>query len=140
MVSVFAFTLTFGAGVFGMLKSGEGAVDKGQAEAAYALGYSNAGAFFRIILPQMLPHILPSYKGEIVSLIKATSVVGYIAVQDLTRMGDIVRSRTYEAFFRDYSDLLCARSHDRFPAQPDRNPSRPQAPRAAENPEGSEVR
>ena len=99
MVSVFAFTLTFGAGVFGMLKTGEGAVDKGQAEAAYALGYSNAGAFFRIILPQMLPHILPSYKGEIVSLIKATSVVGYIAVQDLTRMGDIVRSRTYEAFF-----------------------------------------
>ena len=99
MVSVFAFTLTFGAGVFGMLKTGEEAVDKGQAEAAYALGYSNAGAFFRIILPQMLTHILPSYKGEIVSLIKATSVVGYIAVQDLTRMGDIVRSRTYEAFF-----------------------------------------
>ena len=42
---------------------------------------------------------MPMYKAEIVSLIKATAVVGYIAVQDLTKMGDIVRSRTYEAFF-----------------------------------------
>ena len=43
--------------------------------------------------------MLPAYKGEVVSLIKATAIVGYIAVQDLTKMGDIVRSRTYEAFF-----------------------------------------
>ena len=43
--------------------------------------------------------MLPAYRGEIVSLIKATAIVGYIAVQDLTKMGDIVRSRTYEAFF-----------------------------------------
>ena len=42
---------------------------------------------------------MPMYKAEIVSLIKATAVVGYIAVQDLTKMGDIIRSRTYEAFF-----------------------------------------
>ena len=98
-VSVIGFTLTFGASVFGLLKMGVGAVDKGQYEAACALGYSNAQTFFGIILPQALPHVLPSYKGEIISLIKATSIVGYIAVQDLTRMGDIVRSRTYEAFF-----------------------------------------
>ena len=43
--------------------------------------------------------MLPAYKGEIVGLIKATAIVGYIAVQDLTKMGDIVRSHTYEAFF-----------------------------------------
>ena len=42
---------------------------------------------------------MPAYKDEIVGLIKATAIVGYIAVQDLTKMGDIVRSRTYEAFF-----------------------------------------
>ena len=42
---------------------------------------------------------MPAYKGEIVGLIKSTAIVGYIAVQDLTKMGDIVRSRTYEAFF-----------------------------------------
>jgi polar amino acid transport system substrate-binding protein len=78
---------------------GVGAVDGGQYEAAYALGYSNRRTFFRVILPQALPHVLPAYRGEIVGLIKATAVVGYIAVQDLTKMGDIVRSRTYEAFF-----------------------------------------
>ena len=99
VVAVIAFTLVFGAAVFGMLKMGVGAVDQGQMEAALALGYGRTHAFFRIILPQALPHFLPSYKGEVVSLIKATAIVGYIAVQDLTKMGDIVRGRTYEAFF-----------------------------------------
>jgi len=99
VVAVIGFTLTFGSAVFGLLKMGVGAVDIGQYEAAYAIGYSNRRTFFKIILPQALPHVLPAYKGEIVSLIKATAIVGYIAVQDLTKMGDIVRSRTYEAFF-----------------------------------------
>ena len=99
IVAVIGFTLTFGASVYGLLKMGVGAVDGGQYEAAYALGYSNRRTFFRIILPQALPHVLPAYRGEIVGLIKATAVVGYIAVQDLTKIGDIVRSRTYEAFF-----------------------------------------
>ena len=98
-VAVIGFTLTFGAAVFGLLKMGIGAIDNGQYEAAYALGYGSGRTFFRIILPQALPHVLPAYKGEIVGLIKATAIVGYIAVQDLTKMGDIVRSRTYEAFF-----------------------------------------
>ena len=98
-VSVVGFTLVFGSAVFAMLRSGVGAIDKGQMEAAYALGYTNRKAFFRIILPQALPHFMPAYKGQITALIKATAVVGYVAVQDLTKMGDIVRSRTYEAFF-----------------------------------------
>ena len=83
----------------GLLKLGVGAVDPGQYEAASALGYSDGQTFFKIILPQALPHVMDSYRGEIVALIKATAIVGYIAVQDLTKMGDIVRSRTYEAFF-----------------------------------------
>ncbi len=98
-VSVVGFTLVFGSAVFAMLRSGVGAIDRGQLEAAYALGYTNRKAFYRIILPQALPHFMPAYKGEITALIKATAVVGYVAVQDLTKMGDIVRSRTYEAFF-----------------------------------------
>ena len=99
LVAVIGFTLTFGASVFGLLKMGVGAVDRGQYEAAYALGHSNMHTFFEVILPQAIPHVMPAYKGEVVGLIKATAVVGYIAVQDLTKMGDIVRSRTYEAFF-----------------------------------------
>ena len=98
-VAVIGFTLTFGASVFGLMKMGVGAVDSGQYEASYALGYSNIRTFFRIILPQAVPHVISAYKGEIIGLLKATSIVGYIAVQDLTKMGDIIRSRTYEAFF-----------------------------------------
>ena len=98
-VSIIGFTLVFGAAVYNMLCSGVGAVDKGQIEAAYSLGYADRLAFFRVILPQALPHFFPAYKGEITATIKATAIVGYVAVQDLTKMGDIVRSRTYEAFF-----------------------------------------
>ncbi len=98
-ISVITFTLIFAAAVFNMLKGGVVAVGTGQMEAAYSLGYTNRKAFFKIILPQVLPHILPSFKSQIKALIKATAVVGYVAVQDLTKMGDIVRSRTYEAFF-----------------------------------------
>ena len=98
-VAVIGFTLTFGSAVVGLLRMGVGTIDQGQYEAAYALGHSNRHTFFRIILPQAIPHVLPAYLSEITGLIKATAIVGYIAVQDLTKMGDIVRSRTYEAFF-----------------------------------------
>ena len=99
VVSVIAFTLIFASAVFSMIKSGVGAIDRGQTEAAYALGFSDRRTFFRVILPQALPHFMPAYKSEITSLIKATAVVGYITVEDLTKMGDIVRSQSYNAFF-----------------------------------------
>ncbi len=98
-VSIIAFTLVFAASVYSMIRMGVGAVDKGQTEASYALGYSDISTFFKIVLPQAIPHFLPSYKGEVISLIKATAIVGYVAVQDLTKMGDIIRGRTYDAFF-----------------------------------------
>ena len=98
-VSVLGFTLLFAGRVLGVIKVGVGAVPPGQREAALALGYSETGAFFRIVLPQAARHFLPGYKSAIVSLVKDTSIVGYIAVQDLTKVSDIVRSRTYDAFF-----------------------------------------
>lgn len=99
VVSIVAFTLTFAVAVIGLLKTGVNAVDKGQTEAAYALGHSDRASFFKIVLPQAAIHVLPGYKSEIVALIKATAIVGYIAVQDLTKVSDIVRARTYDAFF-----------------------------------------
>ena len=98
-ISIIGFTFTFGCGMFEMLKVGFGAIHKGQFEAATAMGYSDTQSFFRILLPQAAQHFLPIYKSNVVSLIKETSVVGYIAVRDLTKMGDLVRSRTYVAFF-----------------------------------------
>ena len=79
--------------------SGCNAIGKGQFEASTALGYSERQSFFKIILPQAAQHFLPIYRNDVVTLIKETSVVGYIAVLDLTKISDLVRSRTYEAFF-----------------------------------------
>ena len=99
IVAILGFTLTFGAFVYDHMKVAISSVDRGQTEAAYALGYTKNKTFFRIILPQAMKIFLPSYCGQAVELIKATAVVGYIAVNDLTKMGDIIRSNTYEAFF-----------------------------------------
>lgn len=98
-VSVIGFTALFICTVAELLKMGAGAVDKGQTEAALALGYSERQTYFRIIFPQSVEHFLPAYKNEVVTLVKATAVVGYIAVQDLTKISDLIRARTYEAFF-----------------------------------------
>ena len=98
-ISILGFTLIFGCSMFDMLKVGNNAVHRGQAEAAKALGYSDTQSFFKILLPQAAQHFLPIYKNDVISLIKETSVVGYIAVMDLTKVGDLVRSRTYQAFF-----------------------------------------
>ena len=98
-VAIISFTLNFGAYASEIMRSGIESIDGGQREAALALGYNENQAFFRFIFPQAAVRFLPVYNGEIVSLLKSTSIVGYIAIQDLTKMSDIIRSRTYEAFF-----------------------------------------
>lgn len=99
IVAILGFALTFGSFVYSHLRLSVDGVDRGQTEAAYALGYTRNQTFFKIILPQSMKAFLPTYTGEVIGLIKATSVVGYIAVNDLTKMGDIIRSNTYEALF-----------------------------------------
>jgi len=98
-VAVIAFSLNLGAYGSEIMRSGIESIDGGQREAALALGYTERQAFFDFIFPQAAVYFLPVYRGELVNLLKATSVVGYIAIQDLTKMSDIIRSRTYEAFF-----------------------------------------
>ena len=98
-ISVIGFSLIFACSMIDMLRVGYNAIGRGQYEASTALGYSDRQSFFRILLPQAAQHFLPIYSNEVVTLIKETSVVGYIAVLDLTKISDLVRSRTYEAFF-----------------------------------------
>ena len=98
-VSVVGFSLNFGVYVAEMLRGGIAAVDPGQIEAATALGYSRMQTFWKVTFPQAAQHFLPMFKGEFIGMVKMTSVVGYIAVQDLTKASDIIRSRTMEAFF-----------------------------------------
>ena len=98
-IAIIAFALNFGAYVSEMMYTGIKGVDKGQSEAALAMGFTKSETFFRVVMPQAARSFLPMYKGEFISLVKMTSVVGYIAIQDLTKMSDIIRSRTYDAFF-----------------------------------------
>lgn len=99
IVAVFAFGLNFAAYVSEMFRTSIESIDKGQSEAGIAGGFTKVQTFFHIIMPQALRNVLPVYKGEFISLVKMTSIVGYIAVQDLTKAGDIIRSRTFDAFF-----------------------------------------
>ena len=99
VVSIVAFSINFAVYVSEMIRTGINAVDVGQWEAASALGFGRVKTFTKIIAPQAARHILPVYRGEFISMVKMTSVVGYIAVQDLTKATDLIRSRTFEAFF-----------------------------------------
>ncbi|MEN6349594.1 MAG: ABC transporter permease subunit [Syntrophomonas sp.] len=99
MVAVIAFGMNFAAYVSEMFRTSIESVDQGQREAGIAGGFTSLQTFTYIILPQAVKQVLPVYKGEFISLVKMTSVVGYIAVQDLTKASDIIRSRTFDAFF-----------------------------------------
>ena len=99
LVAVIGFSLNFAAYAGEMLRTGIDSVPKGQQEAALALGFNRSQTFFKVVLPQALRQILPIYRGEFINMLKSTSIVGYIAIQDLTKVSDIIRSRTYEAFF-----------------------------------------
>jgi polar amino acid transport system substrate-binding protein len=99
LVAVIAFGMNFAAYVAEIYRSGIEGIDRGQSEAGVAMGFTRVQAFIHIVLPQTVRRILPVYKGEFISLVKMTSIVGYIAVQDLTKASDIIRSRTFDAFF-----------------------------------------
>ncbi len=99
IISIIGFSINFAVYVSEMIRTGINAVDAGQWEAAAAMGFGRVKTFTKIIAPQAARHILPVYKGEFISMVKMTSVVGYITVQDLTKVTDLIRSRTFEAFF-----------------------------------------
>ena len=98
-VSIVSFTIVFGCSFYEQIVSGVKAVGTGQAEAARAQGFTANQTFFLILFPQALDHMAPNYESDVISLIQDTSVVGYIAVLDLTKMSDLIRGRTYEPFF-----------------------------------------
>ena len=99
MVAIVTFAMNTAAYISEMLRTTIQGIDKGQTEAGLALGYTQRQTFFRIVMPQVIRAVKPVYQGEIVSLLKGTSVVGYIAVADITRASDLIRSRTFDAFF-----------------------------------------
>ena len=73
-------------------------IDNGQFEAGRSLGFNYVQTMRYIIMPQAFKNVLPALGNEFIVLIKETSVAGYVALQDLTKGGDIIRGRTYSAF------------------------------------------
>ena len=97
-VSMVVFGLNSGAYISEIMRSGIQSVDPGQMEAGRSLGFNYAQTMWYVIMPQAFKTVLPTLCNEFISLLKETSVSGYIAIQDLTKGGDIIRSRTYSAF------------------------------------------
>lgn len=95
IVAILAFGLNSGAYVAEIVRSGIMAVDEGQFEAGRSLGFNYVQTMVYIIMPQAFKNILPALGNEFIVLLKETSVAGYVALQDLTKGGDIIRSRTY---------------------------------------------
>ena len=98
LVAIIAFGINSGAYVAEIVRSGIMSIDKGQMEAGRSLGLSYGQTMNYVIIPQAFKNVLPALGNEFIVLLKETSVAGYIALQDLTKGGDIIRSQTYDAF------------------------------------------
>ena len=94
-----SFGLNSGAYVAEIVRSGIMSIDRGQFEASRSIGFDYKRTMLYIIVPQAFKNILPALGNEFIVLVKETSVAGYVALQDLTYVGNLIRSRTFEAFF-----------------------------------------
>ena len=98
LVAALAFGLNSAAYVAEIIRGGIMSIDNGQFEAGRSLGFNYVQTMRFIIIPQTIKNVLPSLANEFIALLKETSVAGYVAVADLTKGGDIIRSRTYSPF------------------------------------------
>jgi len=99
LVGIVAFGINSGAYVSEIVRAGINAVDIGQMEAGRSLGLSRSTTMLHIIIPQAVKNVLPAIGNEFISLLKETSVIGYLGVVDLTKAADRVISRTMDAYF-----------------------------------------
>lgn len=95
LIAVIAFGVNSGAYVAEIIRGGILAVDPGQAEAGRSLGLTSSMTMRRIVLPQAFKTVLPSLGNEMITLLKETSVAGYVAIPDLTKAGESIQSRTF---------------------------------------------
>ncbi|MBE6007714.1 MAG: amino acid ABC transporter permease [Lachnospiraceae bacterium] len=98
LTAVLAFGINSGAYVAEIIRSGIMSIDQGQFEAGRSLGFNYVQTMRYIIIPQAFKTVLPTLANEFIVLLKETSVSGYVALQDLTKGGDIIRGRTFSAF------------------------------------------
>lgn len=99
LVAIIGFGVSSAANLSQIYVGAISQVNKGEIEAALSLGFSKGRAFAGIVLPQAIRFMLPALGSQFVALMKGTAIVGYIAVMDMTKVSDIIRSSTYEAVF-----------------------------------------
>lgn len=99
MVAIITFSVYFSAYVSEIFSGAYASINKAQIYSAYSMGFTKFQTLKYVILPQVLAYVIPVFKNESVSLIKSTSIAGYISIMELTKASDIIRYRTYEAFF-----------------------------------------
>ncbi|SCW36259.1 polar amino acid transport system substrate-binding protein [Lachnospiraceae bacterium C10] len=96
-VAIVAFGLNSAAYVAEIIRSGIMSIDDGQFEAGKSLGLKFHTVMIYVILPQAFKNVLPALANEFISLLKETSISGYIGLSDLTRGGQTIQSLTYDA-------------------------------------------
>lgn len=99
LAAILTFGINSGAYVAEIFRSGIMSIDNGQMEAGRSLGLSYGQTMWYIILPQAIKNVLPALGNEFITLLKETSIAGYIAIEDLSRVGDRIRSQNYEPFW-----------------------------------------
>ncbi len=99
VVGIISFGLNSGAYVSQIIKSGLISIPKGQEEASTMLGFNYFQTMKYVVMPQALRNVLPALGNEFITLLKETSVAGYIGILELTKASDIVASSTYDYFF-----------------------------------------
>ncbi len=100
--AVLALTLGYAAFIAEIFRAGIESVDKGQIEAAYALGLSPAQTMIRIVLPQAIRNVLPALANEFIAIIKDSALVSVLGVQDITQIGKVYAASTFK-FFETYN-------------------------------------
>lgn len=98
LIAIVAFGFNSAAYVAEIFRGGIMSIDQGQFEAGRSLGFNYVQTMIHIIIPQTIKAVLPTLLNEIIALLKETSVAGYVGIMDLTKAGDLIRGRTFEAF------------------------------------------
>lgn len=98
IIAIVAFGFNSAAYVAEIFRGGIMSIDEGQFEAGRSLGFNYVQTMMHIVIPQTIKAVLPTLLNEIVALLKETSVAGYVGIMDLTKAGDLIRGRTFEAF------------------------------------------
>jgi polar amino acid transport system permease protein len=102
--AILALTIGYSAFISEIFRAGIESIDKGQMEAALALGMSHSQGMRRIVLPQGIRNVLPPLGNEFIAMLKDSALVSVLGVQDITQLGKVYSASTFK-FFETYNTV-----------------------------------